>query len=267
MSEQTEPSRLTFFLPSSMTEAADDTLALLTRLAGRLDIACVVLELASHGGVNTPSDTEPTETADGKPDKITLEGLIHGLQDINIAVLIEIDHIALFATPGGPDHEAFKIQMQRAKRLGCDGVHMNQDETLVSEARAFMPEGSIIGAFCGGSRHQAMLMAEKGADYIAFSLPPVAEGADNQFAPENEFEYVDGDKAEDPLVKMIKWWQGLFEIPCLACNLTDPERIERLIRLPTDFVAPDIALLSDEAFITRLQQLCGAAKTPGKEVV
>src|SRR5215469_11085726 len=54
-----------------------------------------------------------------------------------------------------------------AAELGCDGVHIGQEDAGYGEARAVLPEG-IVGVTCHDSRHLAMEAAEAGADYIAF---------------------------------------------------------------------------------------------------
>jgi thiamine-phosphate pyrophosphorylase len=55
-----------------------------------------------------------------------------------------------------------------AARLGCDGVHMGQDDAPIAEARRLMGRDAMIGVTCHDSRHLAMEAAEAGADYVAF---------------------------------------------------------------------------------------------------
>ena len=54
-----------------------------------------------------------------------------------------------------------------AAELGCDGVHVGQEDASYAEARAACPDG-IVGVTCHDSRHLAMEAAEAGADYVAF---------------------------------------------------------------------------------------------------
>src|SRR5690349_4438358 len=54
-----------------------------------------------------------------------------------------------------------------AAELGCDGVHVGQEDAGYAQARAALPNG-IVGVTCHDSRHLAMEAAEAGADYIAF---------------------------------------------------------------------------------------------------
>ena len=54
-----------------------------------------------------------------------------------------------------------------AAELGCDGVHVGQDDAPYAEARRLLPDG-IVGVTCHDSRHLAMEAGEAGADYVAF---------------------------------------------------------------------------------------------------
>src|SRR5215831_18988564 len=55
-----------------------------------------------------------------------------------------------------------------AARLGCDGVHVGQDDAPLAEARRLMGREAIVGVTCHDSLHLAMEAAEGGADYVAF---------------------------------------------------------------------------------------------------
>ena len=54
-----------------------------------------------------------------------------------------------------------------AAELGCDGVHVGQEDASYAQARAALPQG-IVGVTCHDSRHLAMEAGEAGADYVAF---------------------------------------------------------------------------------------------------
>jgi len=54
-----------------------------------------------------------------------------------------------------------------AAQLGCDGVHVGQEDAPYAEARRLLPNG-IVGVTAHDSRHLAMEAAEAGADYVAF---------------------------------------------------------------------------------------------------
>lgn len=72
-----------------------------------------------------------------------------------------------------------------------DGVEVAADAAHFAAARRRLGDAAIVGARCGSSRHQAMEMAEAGADYVR--IEP-------------------GDSPED----LIAWWAELFEVPCVA---------------------------------------------------
>src|SRR3546814_15514954 len=54
-----------------------------------------------------------------------------------------------------------------AAELGCDGVHIGQEDASYQEARRLVADG-IVGVTCHDSRHLAMEAADAGADYVAF---------------------------------------------------------------------------------------------------
>ena len=55
-----------------------------------------------------------------------------------------------------------------AAELGADGVHVGADDTPYDEARRLVGDDAIVGVSCYASRHDAMIAAEAGADYVAF---------------------------------------------------------------------------------------------------
>ena len=55
-----------------------------------------------------------------------------------------------------------------AAALGCDGVHIGQQDMAYKEARGCVGDKAIVGVTCHDSRHLAMLAGEAGADYVAF---------------------------------------------------------------------------------------------------
>lgn len=74
---------------------------------------------------------------------------------------------------------------------GADGVHV---QGPVNGLRKKLPEGAILGAGCGHSRHEAMEAGEAGADYVSFG--PWGEEA----------------------AEALAWWQLMMELPCVAAG-------------------------------------------------
>lgn len=110
--------------------------------------------------------------------------------------------------------------LQLVERLGLDGVHLNDGARSVRAARKQLGQDPIVGAFCGGQRHEGMNAGESGADYIAFG--PVAETS-----------FGDGRVAEDEL---FAWWSEMIEVPVVAEGALAPDRVAALAPM-TDFFA------------------------------
>jgi thiamine-phosphate pyrophosphorylase len=89
----------------------------------------------------------------------------------------------------------------------------------VKLARQALGKEAIVGAFCGASRHVAMQAAEDGADYIALSQ--------NSYAP------------GEPI---IGWWSDLFEIPCVAFDPLESDKLDILLPQKPDFIRPPDAM-------------------------
>ena len=104
-----------------------------------------------------------------------------------------------------------------AERLGLDGVHLTIPGS-VREARKVLGPDAIVGAFCGGSRHDGLSAGEAGADYIAFG-PVQGKDADDDSAAEAE---------------LFQWWSEVIEIPVIAEGNLDRAQIAALAPY-TDF--------------------------------
>ena len=104
---------------------------------------------------------------------------------------------------------------QGVPRAGADGLHIQASSHAYAEARALLGKDAIIGADCQDSRHLAMTMGELGADYIAFSglLPAKSDS-------------------------IIRWWSGLFELPCVALDPADEENARVFMAEGADFIRP-----------------------------
>lgn len=106
-----------------------------------------------------------------------------------------------------------------AARGGADGAHLTGIEAFTAAIASLKPE-RIAG--CGGlrTRHDAMLAAERGADYVMFGEPEA-----NAHRP-----------SFPAIVERIEWWAGLFEIPCVGFAAAVDE-IRPLVVAGADFVA------------------------------
>lgn len=120
-----------------------------------------------------------------------------------------------------------------AKRLGADGVHLGQDDGDVGEARDRLGRDAQIGVTCHDSRHLAMAAGEAGADYVAFGA----------FFPSST-----KDTKHVASLDLLEWWQGIFELPCVAIGGIMPENCGPLVQAGADFLAVSNAVWGgDEA--------------------
>jgi thiamine-phosphate pyrophosphorylase len=193
MAEAAPSCRLYLTLPANASPAVERSLAEVIELA---DVACVLL---------CQDSAEADPAFDLRLRELTLAR--------DVAFLVEND-------------------AARAERIGADGVHLPADAALYGQAREHLGQRAIIGVGCNESRHDAMLLAELGADYVAFGQTPAASG--------REWE----DRAG-----LIAWWSEIFVVPCVAWNVETPEEAANLARLGADFVAlaPSIWQAEDSA--------------------
>ena len=168
--------------------APQDAAGLANQLAdalGAADIAAVLLRLPAtdeRGQVNHVKALAPT------------------VQNRGAALLLE----------GHPD---------LAARAGADGSHLSGIEALGSAIVTLKP-ARIAG--CGGleTRHEAMVAAEAGADYVMFGEPDTSGGR----------------PAFEAIAQRVAWWAEVFEIPCVGFAATLDE-VEPLAAAGADFIA------------------------------
>jgi thiamine-phosphate pyrophosphorylase len=113
---------------------------------------------------------------------------------------------------------------QLARTLRADGVHLGTTRDLAAayeKARSIVGQGGLVGVDAGISRHDAMTVAEEGADYVAFGAPAYLK---------------DRDKARDRRDELIGWWAEIFQAPCVALDVETPEEAETLCRVRADFI-------------------------------
>jgi len=111
-----------------------------------------------------------------------------------------------------------------AARAGADGAHLAGVEAFLAAAPGLKPD-RIVGVGGLTSRHDAMVAAEAGADYLMFGEPD-AEDRRPSFAA---------------VCERVEWWAEVFEAPCVGYAGTR-EEIAALVAAGADFVALDPAL-------------------------
>jgi len=188
--------RLYLQLPGALTAKLE---TLLAQALAEADVACVLL---GHDAAAIDEDQ--------------VGRLIDLVQTTGAACLIEGD-VAL------------------AERLGADGVHLAADPDTYRKARSLLGDGASIGAGCGLRRHEAMLLAELGADYVGFG-PSAPSDIDTI----------------DDCAELIAWWSEIFVIPSVAFNIDRIDSAQRLALLGADFIAPSKLIWQDDDAVNRV---------------
>lgn len=150
----------------------------------------------------------------GGRDESALRAIVDALrppvQDRDIAFLID----------GHPELSA---------AAGCDGVHTCPAGPAYEACRRHVGPDGIVGYSCRNDRHNAMVAAEQGADYIVFgeSAPAPADTART--------------------IDLIGWWADLMEVPCVALDRIRPDNARDFAEAGADFLALGPALWGDPA--------------------
>jgi thiamine-phosphate pyrophosphorylase len=109
-----------------------------------------------------------------------------------------------------------------AHELGCDGVHVGQEDAPYEAARRIMGTDAIVGVTCHASRHLAMEAADAGADYVAFGafFPTTTKTPKTQ-----------ADK------DILAWWSETTVVPSVAIGGITVENAPSLVAAGADFLA------------------------------
>jgi len=130
-----------------------------------------------------------------------------------------------------------------AERLAADGLHLDADAETYAAARTLLGESANLGVLCGLERHDAMQMAELGADYVAFG-------------PKSE-NIID---AIDQYADLIAWWAEIFVVPCVAWNVETAEQAAKFAALGADFVAPSARIWHGDDALRRITEIDNAVR-------
>lgn len=134
-----------------------------------------------------------------------------------------------------------------AARLGADGAHLTLPVEDLAGAIGSRQEERIVGVGGPRSRHEAMLAAEAGADYVLFGRL----GAEPRPSPHPR------------ALEEAAWWAETFEIPAVVLGGTSLDFLPQLIDTRAEFVAlreavwnhpdgPDAAVAAVNAALDRV---------------
>jgi thiamine-phosphate pyrophosphorylase len=174
-------------------------------------------------------------TAGAEPlDATNARSLVETAQKADVAALIE-SNAAL------------------ARALRADGVHLPWSADLLAayaEARDVLGTRYMVGVDIAPdaetARHDAMELAEGGADYIGFTTAK---------AP--------GDTAQ---AEFAKWWAEVFQVPCIVFGVTDTDAAQMYRQIGVEFIAIDLRdAVSPADAASRVRGL-GAALTAGPAI-
>jgi len=109
-----------------------------------------------------------------------------------------------------------------AAELGCDGVHVGEEDMPYAEARRLLGPDRIVGVTCGASRDRAITAAQAGADYVAFGafFPSTTKAAKHHADPE-----------------LLRDWSETTVVPCCAIGGITQENCGPLVEAGADFLA------------------------------
>jgi len=144
----------------------------------------------------------------------------------------------MLAAPVQRRDVAFLVEddLELALSVGADGLHLGADEPVrYRAARARLGAGRTVGIAAPAARHDAMVAAERGADYVAVSAAAM---------PAADF------------LELIGWWSELMTVPLVAGLATTPEQTAAWAGAGADFVALDPVLwaAADPAALLALHQ-------------
>jgi len=128
----------------------------------------------------------------------------------------------------------------------ADGVHLTGVDAFTAARDRLQPQ-RIAGVGGLRTRHDAMLAAERGADYVMFGEP------DPGRAP------------FDAIVERVAWWAELFEPPCVG-YAESLDEVAALAAAGADFVALGAFVFSDSRRACAMMQAAAERLTAPEPV-
>lgn len=207
----------------------------------KLPLGVAAIGADTLGQMSEPSDTAArlylvTETGAAAPERLSA-----ALAAAEVAcVLIEppadmpcdpTTALPLIALTQKADAAALLLDnAAMARELRADGVHISAGPDCLERYRAArdaLGPQSIVGAHAGKSRHDAMVLGEADADYVAFGAPPTVQ---------------DREGAAARRLELVSWWAEIFEVPCVAMDVASSRDAAELAAAGADFIAVRLPL-------------------------
>lgn len=108
-----------------------------------------------------------------------------------------------------------------AGRAKADGIHVDGGIELLREVCTHHQPKLMVGAANLKGRHDAMVAAETGADYVFFGMLDRPEEED----------------AHPKSLDLGEWWASMFEIPCVVLAGLSPHSVTEAAETGADFIA------------------------------
>ena len=122
-----------------------------------------------------------------------------------------------------------------AVKEAFDGVHFRKPPKNFKEILKHQSLNFFVGVNCAYSKHMGMLMAEAGADYIAFS-----KGMNRIITGMEPFDY-----------ELISWWNETIETPLVVENSNSIDEIKTLSET-CDFISISAKKCQDKKYFNKV---------------
>jgi thiamine-phosphate pyrophosphorylase len=187
--------------------------------------APAVSDLASQLYLITPPRFDPAPFADSLAEAIDSGNVACVQLRLKDVEDDEIRRVCDVLRPVVQDRDAAFLMNDRpdlAVELGCDGVHVGQEDAAYEDARRIVGADAIVGVTCHNSRDLAFAAGEAGADYVAFGAfyPTTTK------APKSTAE-----------IETLEAWTMMTTVPSVAIGGITVENCKPLVRAGADFLA------------------------------
>ena len=117
-----------------------------------------------------------------------------------------------------------------ARDLDIDGIHIGQDDANINDLRKEFSDQKIIGVSCQNSKHNAIIAAENGANYVSFGA---------FFSTSTKKDTVKAD------FDILNWWKNTTNIPVAAIGGINYNNIKGVLSCKPDFICLVSAIWED----------------------